>query len=77
MFDGSAPQVTDGRLSVVGTGGRSADDWIAEHASRLASGGGRVWLVSSDRGLRQRVAGSVERMVGGGSFASELEALAR
>jgi hypothetical protein len=66
----------DERTRVVGTAG-SADDWIAERAELLAREGGRVWLVSSDRGLRQRVAKFVERTIGGGSFAGKLVALQR
>jgi predicted RNA-binding protein with PIN domain len=69
VFDGSAP---DG---AIGTGRESADDWIAREAARLAAEGRRVWLVSSDRGLRQRVAPYVEQTIGGGSFVGELEGL--
>ena len=82
VFDGRAPEGTgvhelDARTSVVGTGPESADDWIAEQARELARDGHRLWLVSSDRELRQRVAGDVENVVGGGSFAGRLEAVAR
>jgi hypothetical protein len=69
VFDGRAPgevlgvRELDERTTVVGTGDETADDWIAEHAT-----GAHVWLVSSDRGLRARVAGVVERVIGGGSF---------
>jgi hypothetical protein len=73
---GTGVSELDERTRVVGTRG-SADDWIAEQAELLAREGGRVWLVSSDRGLRQRVARFVERTIGGGSFAGQLEALAR
>ena len=82
VFDGRAPGDRTGvweldeRTSVVGTGG-SADDWIAHHAERMASEGRRLWLVSSDRGLRARVAPYVERTIGGGSFAGQLEMLER
>jgi YacP-like NYN domain len=76
VFDGRAPDERAG-VTVVGTGPEIADDWIAEHARELAQDGHRVWLVSSDRGLRERVAGHVERVIGGGSFAGRLEALAR
>jgi hypothetical protein len=78
VFDGSAPgdrvgrHELDERTAVVGTGGEIADDWIAEHAPIL---GDSVWLVSSDRGLRARVTPHVERVIGGGSFAGQLEAL--
>jgi len=30
---------------------------------------GPVWVVTSDRGLRERLAGRVDRLVGGGTFA--------
>jgi len=83
VFDGPAPagrtgvDELDARATVVGTGHGSADDWIAREARRLASDARRLWLVSSDRGLRERVARYVERMIGGGSFATQLEALGR
>ena len=82
VFDGPAPggllgvHELDGRTSIVGTGGESADDWIADHAGELARDGRRLWLVSSDRELRERVADQVDRVIGGGSFAGRLEALA-
>lgn len=72
VFDGRAPSDPAGGGDVVGTRGESADDWIAREAARLAPTGRRLWLVSSDRGLRQRVAPYVERTIGGGSFASLL-----
>jgi predicted RNA-binding protein with PIN domain len=79
VFDGPAPGTGDEMreleaTTVVGTGRASADDWIAEHARTLAEAGERVWLVSSDRGLRERVAPYAERVIGGGSFAAILEA---
>jgi predicted RNA-binding protein with PIN domain len=83
VFDGRAPGETTGvqeldeRTAVVGTGGETADDWIADHAPGMAREGHRLWLVTSDRGLRERVAGHVEHVIGGGSFAGRLEALAR
>ena len=74
VFDGRAPAwEDDARMAVEGTGRGSADDRIAEEATRLAGEGRRVWLVSSDRGLRARVARYVERTVGGGSFAGGLD----
>ncbi len=73
---GAGVSELDERTRVVGTRG-SADDWIAEQAELLGREGARVWLVSSDRGLRQRVAPFVERFIGGGSFAGELLALER
>jgi hypothetical protein len=83
VFDGPAPGVgvgtaaLDERTGVVGTGRKSADDWIAETAKRSASEDRRLWLVSSDRELRRRVAPYVEHMIGGGAFASRLEELGR
>ena len=55
---------------LVGSGGRSADDVIAELD-------GPFWLVTSDRGLRERVGDKAERIIGGGSFLRELEAVRR
>ena len=49
----------------------SADDWIARHAPGLRP----YWLVTSDRELRTRAGGDAERVVGGGAFARELQAL--
>jgi len=69
VFDGTAP------ADAIGTGRESADDWIAREAVRLAGKGRTVWLVSSDRGLRERVRPHVDRMIGGGAFAGELERL--
>jgi len=59
VFDGSAP---DG---AVGTGGESADDWIARRARELEE---PFWLVTSDRELRRRAGERADRIVGGGSF---------
>jgi hypothetical protein len=47
----------------------TADDRIAREAAELD---GPYWLVTSDRGLRERAAGKAERVIGGGSFAREL-----
>ena len=54
---------------VVWEGPESADDRIAWETRRLAP---PVWVVTSDRELRERVAPHAERVVGGGSFAREL-----
>jgi rRNA-processing protein FCF1 len=62
-------------VKVVGTGPESADDWIAQYAEKHALEGRRLWVVTSDRELRRRVEAYVERIVGGGTFAGELEAL--
>jgi hypothetical protein len=68
VFDGRAPAGGSDRCQVVGTGGESADDWIAREAARLD----RYWLVTSDRELRRRAGGRAERVIGGGAFADEL-----
>lgn len=47
----------------------SADDRIAREVRQLEP---PVWVVTSDRGLRDRVAKRTERLVGGGAFAREL-----
>lgn len=57
---------------VVFEGEETADDRIAREAAALE---GPYWLVTSDRGLRQRAAPRAERVVGGGSLARELQAL--
>jgi hypothetical protein len=54
---------------VVFEGDEIADDRIAREAAELD---GPYWLVTSDRGLRDRAAGDAERVIGGGSFAREL-----
>lgn len=55
--------------TVVWEGSESADDRIARGVRELAP---PVWVVTSDRELRERVRPYVERIVGGGSFAREL-----
>jgi hypothetical protein len=59
----------DARL--VFEGKEIADDRIAREAAELD---GPYWLVTSDRGLRDRAAGKAERVIGGGKFARELRA---
>jgi hypothetical protein len=59
-------------MTVEGTGRAIADDRIAAEAERLADEGRPVWVVTSDRGLRARVAPHVERTIGGGTFAGEV-----
>ena len=56
-------------LVVVWEGADSADDRIASEVRRLPA---PVWVVTSDRELRERVAGYAARIVGGGSFARQL-----
>jgi hypothetical protein len=50
-------------------GAETADDRIAREAADLDS---PYWLVTSDRGLRERVAAEADRVIGGGAFAREL-----
>jgi hypothetical protein len=57
-------------VSVVWEGATSADDLIAE---RVRDVDGHVWVVTSDRELRERVAPYAERLLGGGSFVRELD----
>jgi hypothetical protein len=54
---------------VVFEGDETADDRIAREADELD---GPYWLVTSDRGLRDRAAAKAERVIGGGSFARGL-----
>lgn len=54
---------------VVWEGAETADDVIARRVSELSP---PLWVVTSDRELRERVADRVERIVGGGSFARQL-----
>jgi predicted RNA-binding protein with PIN domain len=54
---------------VVWEGAETADDRIAWEVRQLAP---PVWVVTSDRELRQRVADRVEQIIGGGAFAREL-----
>lgn len=58
---------------VVWEGSESADDRIAARAEALAAAGAPYWLVTSDRELRARAGEGAERVLGGGSFARELE----
>jgi hypothetical protein len=54
---------------VVFEGRETADDRIAREAAELDQ---PYWLVTSDRGLRERAGGRAERVIGGGRFAREL-----
>lgn len=69
VFDGRAPE------GAAGTESESADDRIAREARELAGRGEPYWLVTSDRGLRERAGVGAERVVGGGAFVRELLAL--
>ena len=71
VFDGPSPEPVDG-VEVVGTGTESADDWITRKAAELSE---PYILVTSDRELRERAGGNAERIVGGGAFARELDAV--
>ena len=61
VFDGRAP------AGGIGTGGESADNWLARRSGELE---GPYWLVTSDRELRECAGGRAERVIGGGTFAS-------
>jgi hypothetical protein len=54
---------------VVWEGRESADDLIAREVAELEP---PVWVVTSDRELRERVRDHAARILGGGSFAREL-----
>lgn len=54
---------------VVWEGPQTADDRIAADVRRLTP---PLWVATSDRELRERVANHVERVIGGGSFARQL-----
>jgi hypothetical protein len=56
-------------MIVVWEGSESADDTIAHEARLLPP---PLWVVTSDRALRERVAHYAERVIGGGSFARAL-----
>ena len=60
-------EAVDARL--VWEGAETADDRIAREAVDLDS---PYWLITSDRGLRERVAAEADRVIGGGAFAREL-----
>ena len=57
---------------VVWEGTETADDRIARDVRDLD---GPLWVVTSDRELRGRVEQYAERILGGGSFARELQQL--
>ena len=74
VFDGRAPggvlgeRDLDVSCRVVGTGGESADDWLARAAGELAAREEPYRLVTSDRELRDRAGGEAASTIGGGSF---------
>ncbi len=57
---------------VVWEDSESADDWIAREVRELEP---PLWVVTSDRELRERVRGYADRILGGGAFARELVGL--
>jgi hypothetical protein len=65
VFDGDPPEEAH---DLLGSGGRSADDVITALE-------GPFTLVTSDRGLRERVGKNAERFIGGGSFLREIAAV--
>lgn len=67
VFDGDPPEDAP---DLLGSGPRSADDVIAELE-------GPFWLATSDRALRERVGRRAEKVLGGGSFLRDLEAVQR
>jgi predicted RNA-binding protein with PIN domain len=77
-FDGRAPgglvgeREEDDLITLVGTGSETADDWIARRASELDEASTEHWLVTSDRELRDRAGKCAARVIGGGSFLSEI-----
>ena len=64
VFDGPAPEEAPDLVC-----SRYADDEIVRLANEAQ---GPVWVVTSDRGLGERVARRVGRLVGGGTFARNL-----
>jgi rRNA-processing protein FCF1 len=56
-------------VRIVWEGNESGDDQIARLVTDLEP---PVWVVTSDRELRERVRDHVEHVIGGGSFAREL-----
>jgi hypothetical protein len=60
VFDGSPPELASDLV-----GSPNADDAIVELAETFDT---PWWLVTSDRGLRERLADAPERVIGGGSF---------
>jgi hypothetical protein len=64
VFDGPAPEEAPDLVS-----SPYADDEIVRLA---ADAEGPVWVVTSDRALRERLAGHADRVIGGGTFARNL-----
>jgi hypothetical protein len=66
VADWAAREGVDAR--VIFESSETADDTIAREAANEE----RYWLVTSDRGLRERAAPGAERVIGGGSFLRRL-----
>jgi hypothetical protein len=64
VFDGAAPEEAPDLVS-----SPYADDEIVRLAEEAE---GPLWVVTSDRGLRQRLTGLADRILGGGTFARSL-----
>jgi rRNA-processing protein FCF1 len=60
------------QVIVVWEGTETADDRIAWEVRQLSP---PVWVITSDRELRERVVDRVERIIGGGTLARELPQL--
>ena len=75
VFDGRAPggvvgtRVLDETVTLVGSGGESADGWLIREAPRYPG----AWLVTSDRALRVAAGSAAKRVIGGGSFLRQLD----
>jgi hypothetical protein len=67
--DWAAREGVDAR--VVFESAETADDTIAREAASAE----RYWLVTSDRGLRERAAEGAEHVIGGGSFLRRLRSV--
>jgi predicted RNA-binding protein with PIN domain len=75
VFDGDAPTArVDGPVEVAGSGGETADAWIARRAAELRAGETAFWLVTSDRALRDEASPGAQQVIGGGAFASMVTA---
>ena len=78
VFDGRAPgdvrgeHVRSTAVTLVGTGGEEADDWIVRRAAELAAEGVPYELVTSDRAVRAAAGARATRTIGGGGFLAEL-----
>ena len=64
VFDGEPPEKAPDLV-----GSANADDEIVLITTKLDS---PFWLVTSDRGLRERVGDRAERVIGGGTFVRQI-----